>query len=152
MLLFEIAVYYSCDQIIIFYSVLELIARGIIIILYCQTLNPSVVSILCNNFFSLEKMASHLSGQILCWRMVTCQCYCFKNTEFRNSVWALAWVVGNCISNSAACLLILWESVLPNSPIKKFFCLWTYSVLITFETQFLKLLFLELGFSARCDW
>lgn len=45
-LLSEIAVYYSYDRIIIFYSTLELIARGIIVILCCQTLSPSVLSIL----------------------------------------------------------------------------------------------------------
>lgn len=35
-LLSEIAVYYSCDRIIIFYSILELIIRGKIIIICCQ--------------------------------------------------------------------------------------------------------------------
>lgn len=40
-------------------------------------------------FFSFKKMASRLSGQILRWRMVTCQYYCFKNTELGNSAWAL---------------------------------------------------------------
>ena len=46
MLLSEIAVYYSYDRIIIFYSILELMAWGIIITLCCQALNPSVASIL----------------------------------------------------------------------------------------------------------
>lgn len=45
-LLSEIAVYYSYDRIIIFYFILELIARGIIISVCCQTLRPSVLSVL----------------------------------------------------------------------------------------------------------
>lgn len=45
-LLSEIAVYYSYDRIIIFYFMLELIARGIITSACCQTLSPSALSIL----------------------------------------------------------------------------------------------------------